>query len=273
MKLAFVCGLSEKKLAQKLLPLQVLDQVDEIHLYRRLPYHGKKIHWMTLPRWAQKSRVIGDFFRFFRLLLYGGRYDVIIGCHQIYHGLMAYICGKIWKKPVVQLVIEDVDWITSRPLLRLAMLKANACAVRGPISYAKLRSWGYNDRIDILENPFTVPQNVPEYSVSNKQYDFVAVGDLAKKKEYPWMMCVLAEVKKEWPELKVAIVGSGAFEQKLGYLLSNYELSQNVEFLGWKDNTGLDAVYKKVKPFCLLRVQKGCLWLFWKQCHTGFLYL
>ncbi|MDY7033215.1 MAG: glycosyltransferase family 4 protein [Thermodesulfobacteriota bacterium] len=257
MKLAFVCGLSEKKLAQKLLPLQVLDQVDEIHLYRRLPYHGKKIQWMILPRWAQKSRVIGDLFRFFCLLMQGMHYDVIVGCHQSFHGLMACICGKVWNKPVAQIVITEVDWVYKRPLLRLAMLSADVCAVRGPISYEMLRNVGYKGRIEILHNPYTPPVINANTEIRRRRFDLVAVGNYAKEKNYPWMIQVLSAVKKEWPQLKAAIVGQGPFREKLEPALSKNNLQEHVEFLGWKDENGLSEVYQDSRAFLLTSNAEG----------------
>ena len=257
MRLAFVSGLSDKKLAQKLLPLQSLNEVEEIHLYRRRPYRGNKIHWVSVPRWAQKSPIVGDLFRFLLLLMQGSRWDLLVGCHQSYHGLMAYLCGKIWKKPVIQLVITQDDWVYNRRLLRPALLSADACAVRGPLSSQRLWNIGYKGRIHILQNPYVMPAKAVGSMVLDNQYDLVAVGNYAKEKDYPWMMRVLSEVKKEWPQLKVAIVGQGPFLKKLKSILLRDNLYENVKFLGWKDEKGLSEVYQNSRALLLTSNAEG----------------
>lgn len=257
MRLAFVSGLSDKKLAQKLLPLQALDEVEEIHLYRRRPYRGNKIHWVPIPRLAQKHPIVGDLFRFFLLLMQGRRWDLLIGCHQSYHGLMAYLCGKIWKKPVIQIVITEVDWVYNRRLLRPALLSADSCAVRGLISSERLRKVGYKGRIHILQNPYVLPAKAVGVAALESQYDLVAVGDYAKEKAYPWMMQVLALVKEDWPGLRVAIVGRGAFRPKLGSFLSQSRLDASVDFLGWKNQKGLENVYQNSRALLLTSNAEG----------------
>ncbi|MDY6974562.1 MAG: glycosyltransferase [Thermodesulfobacteriota bacterium] len=257
LRVAFVSGLSDKKLAQKLLPLQALDEVEEIHLYRRRPYRGDKIHWVPIPRWAQESPIAGDLFRFFFLLIQGRRWDLFIGCHQSYHGLMAYLCGKIWRKPVIQIVITQVDWVYKRRLLRPALLSADACAVRGPISSERLRDIGYKERIYILQNPYVLPAKAVVPMSLDSQYDLVAVGDFVKEKDYPWMMEVLTEVKKGQPGLRVAIVGRGAFRSKLGSFLKQSRLDASVNFLGWKDQKGLKNVYCSSRALILTSNAEG----------------
>jgi len=257
LKLAFVSGLSDKKLTQKLLPLQALNEVEEIHLYRRRPYCGNKIHWMAIPRWAQKSPIVGDLLRFIMLLALGWRYDVLIGCHQSFHGLMAHMCSRIWKKPVIQVIIAEVDWIFKRPLLKSAVLSADACAVRGPVSCKRLRDLGYKGRIESLHNTYTLPTKVTNTPTVNRYYDFVAVGDFAEEKAYPWMMEVLGHVKKEWPGLKVAIVGRGPFRRKLGSLMSKNSLDEHVDFLGWKDEEALEEIYRSSRALLLTSSTEG----------------
>ena len=257
MNLAFVCGLSDKKLSQKLLPLQVLQNIDAIHLYRRKPYRGKKIHWMSIPVWAKKSAFAGDLLRFILLLVNGWRYDVFIGCHQSFHGLIVFICALIWRKPVIQVVIAEVDWVYKRPLLKLALFSADACAVRGPISYKRLKDLGYKGRIEIMPNSFKPPVKSLYDNSFEKYYDLIAVGDYARAKAYPWMMEVIAGIKKKQPDIKVAIAGRGPYQKKLGSLLSMYKLNNNVEFLGWQDENRLAAAYCKSRAFLLTSNTEG----------------
>jgi len=243
MKIAFVSGLSDKKLSQKLAPLQALDEVDEILLFRRRPYYGKKIQWVRIHRLAQKFTLLGDLLRLFMLLVKSKHCDVLIGCNQAFHGLMAYLCGMIWKKPVIQIVISEIDSVCKSYLLKQVLLSASACAVRGPISYKKLRNMGYKRNIYILPNPYSIPAKTVNAEVSERYYDFIAVGDYAKEKAYPWMMQVLGRVKKRWPDVRVAIVGRGQYQRKLASLLSHNDLNSNIEFLGWRGEKELEDIY------------------------------
>jgi len=257
MKIAFVSGLSDKKLSQKLSPLQVLDEVNEILLFRRRPYYGEKIQWIRIHPIAQKYIILGDLFRFFMLLVKGRYCDVLIGCNQTFHGLMAYLCGRVWQKPVIQIVISEIDRVCKSSLLKHVLLSASACAVRGPISYKKLRNMGYSRNIFILQNPYSIPPKNANTEVSKRYYDFVAVGDFAKEKAYPWMMEVLGRVKERWPDLKVAIVGKGLYQKKLVSLLSSKNLNSHIEILGWKDEKELEDIYINSKALLLSSKSEG----------------
>ena len=257
MNLAFVCGLSDKKLSQKLFPLQAMQNVDVIHLYRRKPYRGNKIYWMGIPAWAGKSAFVGDLLRFILLLVNGWRYDVFIGCHQSFHGLIVFICALIWRKPVIQVVIAEVDWVYKKPLLKLALFSADVCAVRGPIAYKRLKELGYKGRIEILQNPLKLPEKSVYDNLFEKCYDLIAVGDYARAKAYPWMMEVIAGIKKQQPDIKVAIVGRGPYQKKIGSLLSMYKLNNNVEFLGWQDESRLATSYCKSRGLLLTSSTEG----------------
>jgi len=257
LKIAFVSGLSGKKLSQKLGPLQALDEVDEILLFRRRPYFGEKIQWIKIHRLAQKLAILGDLLRLFMLLAKSKHCDVLIGCNQTFHGMMAYICGRIWKKPVIQIVISEIDRVCESSLLKHVLLSASACAVRGPISYKKLRNMGYKRNISILSNPYSIPSKTADAKVHERYYDFVAVGDFAKAKAYPWMMQVLGKVKKKWPDIKVAIVGRGQYQKKLASLISKNSLNLNIEFVGWKDEKELEDIYLNSKALLLSSKSEG----------------
>ena len=257
MKIAFVSGLSDKKISQKLGPLQALDEVDEILLFRRYPYYGKKIQWIRIHRTAQKFTILGDLLRFFLLLVKGKHFDVLIGCNQSFHGLMAYLCGKIWRKPVIQIVISEIDRVCESSLLKHVLLSASACLTRGPISYKKLKNMGYKNNIYILHNPYSIPVKTVSVEMSERYYDFVAVGDFAKAKAYPWMIQVLGKVKEMWPDLRVAIVGRGRYQKKLALLLSSNNLNSHIDFLGWKDEKELEDIYLNSKALLLSSKTEG----------------
>ncbi|MBF0590353.1 MAG: hypothetical protein HQL53_14625, partial [Magnetococcales bacterium] len=188
--LAFISGLSDKKLAQFLKPLQSLPEVGAISLYRKRPFSGDKVHWIALPWWGRLNRNILEIIRLVRLLVRGGESDVMVGCFQRFHGLWAWLAGKIHRKPVIQLVITDVDWNRERPLYNRPMMAASACGVMGQISQQKLQA-RMNREVRIITLPFQLPERTAE-QVLEKRYDLIAVADFAIEKAYPWMLEVLS---------------------------------------------------------------------------------
>ena len=115
LRLAFASGLSKKKLAQKLAPLQALPEVQRIDLYRRQPFYGNKVRWMSMSGFCSQIAPFGDLWRFATLFKNAPRYDVLIGCHQFFHGVYTAIAGLLRGRPVVQLTIKDPARIRKSP--------------------------------------------------------------------------------------------------------------------------------------------------------------
>jgi len=258
LKVAFVAGLSDKKLRQKLAPLALLPEIKEIHLYRRNPLSGsEKVSWQPLPVLAARSRLVGDMLRFLLLMARGRQYDVLIGCNQAFHGVTASICGAFWNKPVVQIVTSGIEHICSQPLLKRTLFSAHAVAVRGPISLKQLRRQGYKKHIAILHNPWDTDVTPTDAHSTQYPYDMLAVGNYAAAKSYPWMMEVIGTLKKWFPELRVAVAGKGPFQRKLSLPLHRHALKGCVSFLGWKDEAALNDLYLKSRALLLTSRTEG----------------
>jgi glycosyltransferase involved in cell wall biosynthesis len=235
-----------------------LNTIQNIHLYRRKSIGPlSKITWQRLPKWAARHRIAGDLLRFMCLMARGWQYDVLIGCNQAYHGVYANICGALWKKPVIQVVVSGIEHVCSHPLLKQTLLSAPAVAVRGPISFSQLKDQGYTGHIEILHNPFSVGKTSVSAHNGQSQYDILAVGDYAMAKSYPWMMDIIARVKKSVPTLRVAIAGKGPFKQKLSSLMNRHGLKDTISFLGWQDQEMLGALYQKSRTLLLTSQTEG----------------
>ncbi len=249
MRIAFVARLSDKKLQQKLAPLQQLQAVERIDLFRERPLAGDKLHWTPIPGWVARSKILSNLYRLFSLLLLARRYELIVGCHQQFHGVFAWIAGALWRRPVIQLVISEVDWVHRRRLLRRAMLAARACTVRGELAAARLRAHGYAGRIEVVPNPFRLPEPRPGCPTR----DLIAVAHYGEIKGYPWLLEVLAQT----PELRLAFGGDGPYEQQLGPLVRKYGLEQRVEYLGWLDEPELASAYSASRALILTSPSEG----------------
>ena len=241
LRLAFVAGLSDGKLKQFLEPLQLLEFVENIDVYRRRPIAGDKIRWMPLPRWIARNPVAGDLWRCGVLLMAASRYDAIIGCFQQFHGLWAHLAAHWQRKPAIQLIITDVDWNFARIIPRRTMLQADACGVMGPISQEKLRQRGYKGPVEVITLPHA-PRNV-RLTPRPFAYDCLAVGSYAEEKDYPWMLEVFAALRRRRPDTRLAMVGDG-LRQALRPRVEALGLQNNIDFLGFLGPDALAEAYQ-----------------------------
>jgi glycosyltransferase involved in cell wall biosynthesis len=253
LKVAFVAGLSDKKINQKLLPLQSLKSVDEIHLYRRTPLGGNKIIWVKMPIWAQKSRIIGDLFRMVMLTARAKEYDLIIGCHQRYHGVYAAIAGKVAHVPVIQLVITDPDWVEKGLLGKWSLTHASAIAYRGHTTLKKKRNaYGHKPSF-ILYNVWQPKQICANDEKTN---DLLYVGAHADKKNIPAWCRVVAEIKKRQGKIRAVMVGDKP-NRKIASLIDRLGLNDSIEFTGPLYGKALMAYYTTTRVFLLTSDYEG----------------
>jgi len=255
-RVAFVAGLSDKKLRQKLEPLLVSPGVARVELFRRAPFPGgDRLRVFGVGRLGRRFPVLGEVLRFARLLWQARHCDVVIGCFQLYHGVMAHLAGWLWSKPVIQLVITDVNWNMDRPLARWVMLGANACGVRGPASAARLRCLGFAGPVVVVHNP-AAPIPVPTRQPGQARIDVIAVGDLAPEKDYPLLVAALGRAKARLGRLSAMLCGRG-FPGTLAALLEDQGVAGDVVFPGHLDHEALNAAYDDAKLLVLSSSVEG----------------
>lgn len=75
-----------------------------------------------------------------------------------------------------------------------------------------------------------------EKDSNNYDYDIIYLGRLFNLKNPLRMIRLLNNVAKSKPDLKAAVVGTGELEQDCKNLCTELGISQNVEFLGYKEN-------------------------------------
>ena len=255
LRIAFVAGLSDKKLGQKLSPLLAMDDVTQVELFRRSPYpESKKLRAFPTSRLGRRLPFLGDLERLFCLLWRARHCDVVVGCFQLYHGVLAHVVGRLWNKPVIQLVITDVDWNIPRFLARWCMLRADACGVRGPVSVEKLRAQRFNGPIAVIHNPIgSLPQILP---VASPSHDVIAVGNFALEKDYPTLVSALGLVKKRLGRLKAMICGEG-FPGILATALDQAGITNDVDFPGHLHAEALEAAFAASRILVLSSAVEG----------------
>ena len=260
LRIAFVAGYCPIKLPQKLGSLHALEEVEAIDLFIKKKYEDKtmpKLRWVYIPS-CFGIAVIQELVRLIVLLVTARKYDLIIGCHQTYHGVWAWLAGKLWKKPVIQMVITDVDWVYARFFPSKAMLAADACGVRGPVSAEKLRELGFKNQIETLHNTIgTMPQLPPgtDGNKIEKRFDLLAVANYAKEKDLPWLIEIMAETVRSIPSLKLGIAGDG--QESLKKLAREKELESNIELLGPVYGSNLALLYKQSRALIMTSETEG----------------
>lgn len=237
--LGLVAGLTDRKLAQKIEPLAALDEVAAIDLYRRRPFAFDKVRWQPIPSLLADRPAAGDLARLLRLLAGGRRCDLLIGCHQPFHGVLADIVRRVHRKPIIQMVLTDVDWLMARPLLGRTLLAADAIGVRGPRAAGRLRDLGYAGPIEIVDNPMPLGAARPADRTTG---DLLAVGDLAPEKDYPTLLEALAAVRRRRPATTLTLVGGGPFAAVLGPIVDRLGLGGAVAWPGSLTGPDLDRL-------------------------------
>jgi len=83
---------------------------------------------------------------------------------------------------------------------------------------------------------------------SSYSYDFVYVGRLSYPKNPQRLMNVCSKVCEILPEVKIAVVGTGELENETKELCRKLNISDNIEFLGYRNN-----------PFKILKDSKAMI--------------
>lgn len=205
-RIAFVAGLSDKKLAQKLAPLQALDEVEAIDLYRRRPFSGPKIHWAGIPQALAGIAPLAEIWRVLSLLLNAREYDGIVGCHQRFHGIYAALAGALLKRPVIQLTITDPLWIEATPLGRWSLRRAAAVGFRGSTTLEDYRRRNGGRQLLFVIHNYWRPVQAVQLD-RDKRIDLLYVGYHQAYKQLDVWLRVAAAVKSKRGGLHAAWVG------------------------------------------------------------------
>ncbi len=122
------------------------------------------------------------------------------------------------RESLMQRVVRQFDWII----------------VRGQSAAEYVRSIGAGDRCLVVPGGV----NTSRFSPNGREraYDLIAVGRLVPVKRYDRMLAIIAELKKSWPQVRLAIVGDGPLGESLRHQAHSLGIADNVEFLGQRED-------------------------------------
>lgn len=208
-----------------------------------------KIKYICPPKIIKRYSLLAFFYESFALLLYSilRGPDILTGYLLFPHGLLAYIVARITGKPLILCIIAGPVELYSigsprnfdytKPLnlygkFMLNILKhTNAIITTG--SFTKQFLVGH----DITPSKIYPVISVPNKSVFHpqpikKMYDVISVGRLSLVKHHEVLLYAINEIKKEYPGIKVCIVGDGRRKPELIQLSEKLGLSSNIDFVG-----------------------------------------
>lgn len=199
----------------------------------------------------------------------------VLGYNLVPHGLTAMTIARLSRRrSLVHLIGGPREWEgggwtsdnkvlgrLKRPvraierLLLGAIRRADAVAVMGSDARTQLIAEGCApERVRVVPasvdvDRFSLPR-APE-----PRYDVVCVSQLIARKRIEDLLAAVALLKRERPDLRVAIAGRGALEADLRAEARRLDLEENVEFLGFVGD--VERLYAESAVFALPSRSEG----------------
>ena len=113
------------------------------------------------------------------------------------------------------------------------------------------------DKISIVPNGIDF-DSISKVPPATEKLDVVYLGRLIKPKNVDVMLRAAAALKKEFPGLKVGIIGDGPERENLERLAGELGIGDNVKFFGFVENFNeVVALMKSAKVFVIPSIQEG----------------
>lgn len=100
----------------------------------------------------------------------------------------------------------------------------------------------------IAENGI-IPGSFPEFNAGARPIDVLGVGSLIPLKNYALFIEIIADLKREIPQIQAVIVGTGEEEHRLKTLVKVLGLEQNLRFAGLQPHAAVFDLMNQSKVF------------------------
>jgi glycosyltransferase involved in cell wall biosynthesis len=115
-----------------------------------------------------------------------------------------------------------------------------------------LQSIGFIDvRIEVVGNVVNNAIFKPEFELNNRNNSILFVGRLLKIKNVTTLINAFSLIKKQFPDWKLKIVGSGPEQTRIEQQILNLKLDSSVELLGLRQPDELIQLYRSEGIFVL----------------------
>ena len=100
----------------------------------------------------------------------------------------------------------------------------------------------------VVENGLWL-KDFPKFNSGQRPYDIIGVGSLIALKNYDLFIEIIADLKHEFPDIKVGIAGIGELEASLKEKTAVLSLTNNINFLGLMEHAQILDLMQNAKIF------------------------
>lgn len=230
-------------------------------LLDELPKHGIGVKILSFGSVRHWPKLIRHFVYFFKVLILGIKVDIIFAQDPVSVGLPSAIAAKIlgkrfalkvvgdyaWEQGVQRFGVKEVldDFLTKKYNWRVEFFRKiqlfsarRAQTIIVPSEYLRkvVGRWGIQkQKINTIYNSFELPADFNEKDkpvFKNKEKTIFSIGRLVPWKGFDVLIDVVSDLRKDFPNLKLYIIGSGPEEKNLKSKVINQKLEKCIIFTG-----------------------------------------
>jgi len=205
-----------------------------------------KVKYHVLPRYFRGSSCRKIFARliltFYCVIKYKPR--LIVGIFSLPHGLLAFLYGKLFRIPIIIGVIGGSRELRTfcfkskfwKRLICFCLRRTNAIVTTGPKTKECLVECGIDkNNIHILSSLIDTSVFFPEKC--QKKYEIISIGSFEERKGFDRTLKIISLLKQKGIYIKAAFLGKGELKETLEKLAEDLSISENVDFLGFRERT------------------------------------
>ncbi len=241
MKILMLMKMNEPSFSNQLKPLIQSKNVSEVMILRDTPGPAlPKTKYYCIPSFLLKSHIIKTIYKFFYtiFLCLSKKPNLISAYYLVPHGIIATFAAKICQKSSnISLIGTDLNIWCKKSIIGSILFSLLKLADTITITGNAAKEILIQKKID--KNKIFILPNVidsPRILKNPKKYDLIYVGRLAHIKRIDLIITAVSKIKKKYPSIKVAIVGSGPLENQLKQYTKKLNIQENFDFLGFKKN-------------------------------------
>ena len=262
MKGLVFCGLSDKKLTDKIMPLLSSECFTSLQVFRSAP--GKRIPRVTYFAFSdvlKKSPILSWIFRLVVGCVQAIREtdSIIISYNAIPHGIIGFLVSCISRrKHVLALIGTDIHYWFKNGIVRSIILaicrRSFRVIVTGKVSASVLESYGI-DSVHAVRNTIDVTQCSIDDLTRKKSNSAIFVGGLSRNKRVDRVLQLVKEVNQRGVKLTCSIVGDGEEYHNLRELAAQLDISGLVNFMGYRHD--VNEIMSSHLALCLFSENEG----------------
>ncbi len=214
---------------------------------------------------AAKSCKFFKFINIYKLahgLLIQTKYEVITVQDPYFIGLIGWLLAKKFK---IGLEVQIHGWerfgILRSTIVNIVLQRAGSIRVVSQrLKKDLINKFGINEEKIIVVPIFSYIKKNEADLVNIKKLNkfiFLTVGRLAPVKNIKLQLEALASVIKEKPIVELQIVGEGPERNNLEVVARKLKIEKNIKFLGQKNRTELEQIYRNADCFLLTSNSEG----------------